>query len=303
MEGQAQAAPAPENTGGTFLTSPPPSPAAAPMDPAQAGAEAAIAAAKLDNQRPEWAPEKFWDADKRSLKHEDLGKAYMNLERLVGHEKIPVPKSDDDKDGWERWWKAAGRPDDPNGYEFKKPQLPDDMGYDDDTEKSFRTWAHVNGLSKKQAQALYDGYVKTQIEKHGAWSVAQKQAADKVRADLMREHGAQFEAFTRSATSAIDQYGDPEFRRYLDETGLGNDPRMIRVFGRIGSELAGETRLKGKPAAADNPADIDAAIAKFQTDNKDALFSKNHPDHDRVVKAYNGLFEKRYGTDPVMVRD
>ena len=48
-------------------------------------------------------------------------------------------------------------------YEFKRPELPSDLPYDEETEKSFRTWAHINGLSKKQASNLYDGFVKTQL--------------------------------------------------------------------------------------------------------------------------------------------
>lgn len=301
-DGHASAVQAPENTGGsTILTAsvPPPAPAAAP---APGSADATIAAAQTENARPEWAPEKFWDAEKRTLRQEDLGKSYLNLEKLIGYEKVPVPKSDDDQEGWDRWYKATGRPDKPDDYEFKRPELPKEMGYDEDTEKSFRTWAHVNGLSKKQAQNLYDGYVKTQVERHAAYATAQKQATEKAKADLMREHGSQYDGFVTSATTAINQYGDPDFRKFLDETGLGNDPRMIRVFGRIGKEMSGETRLKGKPEMGINEADLDTAITKFRADNQAALYDKAHPGHDAAVKEFNKLFEKRFGTDPIMVR-
>lgn len=298
-DGQAQAAQAPVDTGGaTILTStPPPAAALAPT-----AADAAVAAAQVENARPEWAPEKFWDPEKRQLRAEDLGKSYINLEKLVGRDKVPVPQSDDDEEGWQRWYKASGRPEKPEEYDFKRPELPKEMGYDEDTEKSFRTWAHINGLSKKQAQNLYDGYVKTQIERHAAWATTQKQSTDKARADLMREHGAQYDSFVTSATSAINQYGDPDFRKFLDESGLGNDPRMIRVFGRIGKELGGETRLKGKPEPGVNEADLDTAISRFRADNQQALYDKHHPEHERVVKDFNKLFERRFGTDPVMVR-
>lgn len=304
-EGQAPVAPAPENTGGTtLLTSAPPAAAAAPAaPPAPGSAEAAVAAAQIENARPEWAPEKFWDADRRVLKDQELGKAYMNLEKLVGREKIPVPQSDEDAEGWDRWYKASGRPEALDKYTFNRPKdIPKDLPYDEQAETDFRTWAFANGLSQRQAASLYDGFVAKQLQSHAAYATAQRQAIEKTRADLMREHGAQYDGFVTSATTAMKQYGDPEFNKFLDETGLGNHPAMIRVFGRVGKELAGETRLQGKPQITENVADLDTAITKFRNDNNAALMDRSHPDHARLLGQFNALFEKRYGTEPVMVR-
>ena len=266
----------------------------APAAPAPGTAAAAIQA--VQDGPPDYLPAKFWDASTKSPKVEDLGRSYQSLEKLLGREKVPVPVSEDDEEGWQRWYAASGRPEDPDKYEFKRPDLPKDLPYDEDTEKAFRTWAHINGLNKKQATNLYEGYVKTQMERHAAYQTGQKQARAKVESDLRREYGQQFEGTMSGARNAMNQYADPDFRQWLDETGMGNDPRLIRVFARIGKEVGGEQKLKGTPSAEANPADIDRAIVDYREKHKTALFDKRHPDHDLRAKEYSKLFEARYGS-------
>src|SRR5262245_59197561 len=103
------------------------------------------------DQRPEYIPEKFWKDGKPDV--ENLGRSYVSLEKLASSDnRIARPLADDDTEGWDRWHKASGRPDRAEDYEFKRPdKIPEEVGYDEEAEKSFRTWAHVNGLSKRQA--------------------------------------------------------------------------------------------------------------------------------------------------------
>jgi hypothetical protein len=276
--------------GATFLTNGVPE---APPAPPANGATEAIQGA-LDAP-PEWAPQKFWDPKTKTVRNEDMGRAYQNLEKLIGREKVPVPTGDDDEEGWNRWYAATGRPDTAEDYQFERPTLPSELPYDEATEKAFRTWAHVNGLNKRQAKNLYDGYVKTQLERHANWHTEQSQARSNAEQALRREHGQQYDAFITNARTAMTRYADPDFRQWLDSTGMGNDPRLIRAFGRIGKEMNGESRLKGAaPQQAASSQDLDRAIADFRGKHEKALFDRSHPDHNRRVAEYNSLFEQRY---------
>lgn len=243
--------------------------------------------------RPEWFPEKFWKDNKAD--NEGLAKSYMSLEKLLGSEKIPVPRSDDDVEGWDRYFKAGGRPDKEDGYEFKvdRDGLPKGF-YDDEAEKSFRQWAFANGLNKRQATNLHDAYVKANLERHKAWEDTQKQSKAKLQTDLMREHGAGYEGFMKSAKGAISRYADPDLVAYLDESGLGNDPRMIRAFGRIGKEMMGDTRITGQPKPTVDMRDLDASISDYRKQHQTALMDKSHPDHDRHVAHMADLYKKKF---------
>jgi len=292
----AEAPAAPATTGGSILTQGvPDAPPSKPTGEAPKGPENGIAVVTKAIQRPEWAPEKFWDADKNDVRKEDLGKAYTNLEKLLGGEKVPKPLNDEDSEGWDRWYAASGRPEAADKYDFKRPdKLPDGLGYDEELEKSFRSAAYASGLNKRQATALYDQFVKQQLDRHGAMQVHNQQARAKVEADMRRELGNQYEGALGKARSVMGSYADPEFRQWLDESGLGNDPRMIRVFSRIGQDMAGEQRLIGKPAPSISVQDAQRAIAEHRTKYAEALNDRNHPDHKMRLDERSSLFAIAY---------
>jgi hypothetical protein len=288
-----------QEVGSSILTEAPSAPAGGGNPAPQNAAEQALR--DVETGPPEYIPAKFWDSDKRVPRIEDLGKGYQNLEKLLGREKVPVPTNDDDEEGWQRWYAASGRPEAPDKYEFKRPdQLPQGLGYDQDLEGHFRTMAHVNGLNKRQANALYDAYVKTQVERHAAYETGQKQARTQAEQALRRMHGQQYEAKLTAGKMLMTQYATPDLRKRLDETGMGNDPALIDMFIKLGEQMGGERQLQGKaPEQAGNPEDAKKAISEFRNRYEKELMSKEHPDHDLRVREYNQLFQRAYGNDPV----
>lgn len=300
MSEQVAAAPAPSEAapppiaGNSLLTQGyAPAPAAAPVDPKDGIAQAAIAA-----ERPEWVPEKFWDAEKKAPRVEDMAKGYINLEKLVGSsEKIILPQAEDDKDGWERVYKAMGRPEAPEAYEFKRPEaLPEGLNYDEDLEKNWRNVAHQNGLNSKQAKSIYETYVKHQVERQAAWVTQQGQTKAQAEMNLRRELGQQYEGSLQSARMALQTYADPDYVQYLEQTGQGNDPRVLRAWIKVGKELGGDRQLKGKPAEP-NTGDAKRQIQEFDGKYRDVLFNRDHPDHKHRVAERNKLFEAAYGAE------
>lgn len=291
-----------EAAGSSLLTEAAPPPP--PVEDTPPPTESEVALRDVQEGPPEWAVGKFWNVEEAKRDYagyvsryaEEVSKGYKNAEQLIGRDKVPKPLSDDDEEGWSRWYAAAGRPETPDKYEFERPkELPEDLPYDEDAEKNFRTWAHINGLNPKQARNLYDAYVKTQVERHAAYHTHQKQIKSQAEMAMRREYGQQYDSAINSARTAVKQYADEDFYAYLDQTGLGNDPRMIRIFAKIGREMSGDTRLNGRPAQPEvNPADAERAISQFREKHQSALYDRAHPDHDRLVKEMNQLFEKAY---------
>lgn len=283
-----------DNQGSSILTADVPAGGGGNPAPQLNAAQQALADAQEVNEIPEYIPAKFWDKDRKTAKIEDMGRSYQSLEKLLGREKVPVPTSDEDDEGWNRWYAAMGRPEDPEKYEFKRPDLPNDLPYDEDTEKAFRNWAHKNGLNKRQANNLYDAFVKTQVERHAAYNDHQKQSRAKIEIDLRREYGNGYDGKVNLAKTAIREFADPDYLAWLDESGMGNDPRMIRAWIKVGEKMTGETQLRGKPAQEAQPADLDRAIADFRDKFKDALWNKDHPNHDQRNKELRKLYETRF---------
>jgi hypothetical protein len=290
------------SSGGSLLTAGVEPAAAAPQGGTPAGANGAPPAngtAPAPDAPPEWAIPKYWNPEKAKdpayLQEyaQTVSKSYRHAESLLGGERVVKPVSEDDEEGWARWYAASGRPESPDAYEIERPaNLP--IEYDEDGEKAFRTWAHQNGLNKRQARNLYDSYVKTQIERHGEYQKLQTENQRAAQDALQREHGQRFEAKMQLAKAALGKYADQDYLKYLDETGLGNDPRTIRAWIKIGEEMQGETRIQGRAPQAPNTGDLDRAIVDFGTKHRDALFNKEHPQHGWAVAERRKLYEQRF---------
>jgi hypothetical protein len=71
--------------------------------------------------------------------------------------------------------------------------------------------------------------------------------ADQLRASVEGETadpvfaGAKLADVTRISAKAIDRFGGEEFRGYLDETGLGNHPAMLKLLYQVGTKIAEDT--------------------------------------------------------------
>lgn len=100
------------------------------------------------------------------------------------------------------------------------------------------------GLTQENAQNLVNAYVAHM----DAQRTAQMQAwGDQARADKDLG-GANFDANVQTAQKAIGRFATPEFKAYLDQTGLGNHPEMLRTFHRIGKAISEDT-----PPAVNTP--------------------------------------------------
>jgi hypothetical protein len=145
---------------------------------------------------------KDWVAAKGLQTPADVIASYRALEATLGGEKVVVPKGDDDKDGWERLFKAAGRPDAPEGYALDKIE-----GIDPALATSFAAKAHEMGLNPKQAAAA----VQYQLE-----LVAEAQAAitERNRTEghaMAAEYGAQWaEEMDRAVRAGLRTGLNPE---------------------------------------------------------------------------------------------
>jgi hypothetical protein len=71
--------------------------------------------------------------------------------------------------------------------------------------------------------------------------------------------GKSFEEVTRAAAKAIDKFGSPELRQFLEETKMGNNPHMVRFAALAGMAISEDTtfdRGTGRGSAPKSDAEI-----------------------------------------------
>lgn len=226
---------------------------------------------------------------------EALAKSYVNLERMLGSEKIALPKSADDKDGWEKVYKALGRPDEPTAYEFKKlDDLPEGFEYSHELEGGFKDAAHKAGLSVAQAQHLRDWFVGQMAGQFQASKTDPEAAMAETLATLQKEWGNALGQKIESAKHAVKSLIGEEFLAALDETGLGNDPRLIKGFAKLAELTGADKEIVGTGAMRETPDQLKDRIREFEASNREALFDKLHPDHVRRVQQRAELYKQLF---------
>ncbi|MDQ3024180.1 MAG: hypothetical protein M3R04_07345 [bacterium] len=85
------------------------------------------------------------------------------------------------------------------------------------------------------------------VATHAQWAI---EATELVKTDPVFE-GKQLGDVQQVSAKAIDRFFGPEFRTFLDDTGLGNHPQMLKGMYQVGSKIAEDTTFeRGSTAPA-----------------------------------------------------
>jgi hypothetical protein len=169
--------------------------------------------------------------------------------------------------------KAVGdkAPDAPQGapdkYEFKPVE---GRTLDSETMSTFAEVAKELGLTQDSAQKILDRMAPQMAQRQQAqiesirteWVEASKTDAE-FGGDKIAENLA-------VAKKALDQFGTPELRALLNESGLGNHPEIIRLMYRAGKSISEDTYVGRSAGTGGKPLPksfADAASALYPNPN------------------------------------
>ncbi|HAS0837772.1 peptidase [Enterobacter hormaechei] len=148
-----------------------------------------------------------------------------------------------DKPAEEKEQKQEGAPE---KYEFKPAE-----GQELDTAalEQFEPIARELNLTNEQAQKMVDLYgtkIMPMVQKQQAeaWQKQTEGWAETVKADK-EIGGDKLTANLSAAQRALEQFGDPELKEYLDSTGLGNHPALVKAFIKVGKAMSEDKVVTG----------------------------------------------------------
>jgi hypothetical protein len=219
----------------------------------------------------------------------EVVQAYAHAQRAIGATKIPVPR-----DGvWDEVARERlGIPGEPAGYQLARPQLPEGVPYDEAFEQAALPVAHKLGLMTHQVQGLLDFYATHQAEAFAAAGRARQLEETRASEALRAEWGPDYTVKLSQAARAARYFGGEELVSLLNESGLGNNPQLIRAFERAGA-LLGEDTLKGNsPEGSAGLAPADAMRKARELMQKPGYLKREHPDHFDLVAEVNAMFER-----------
>jgi uncharacterized protein YpuA (DUF1002 family) len=217
-----------------------------------------------------------------------MAKMLVSAEGMVGKDKVVVPGEDASQEELDSFHNKMGRPEKDDGYELT---LPEGLKYSDEDMKSFRVAAHKMGLSATHAKALFDWHTSLSVEGAKTSSLKQKEALRTVEETLKKEWGAAYDQKKELALRAIRTFADADAFVALEE-GLGNDPRLVKLFNKVGEAIS-EDKLKGSVPIY-TPGENQDAINKIMSDLKHPYHDKKNPGHvaavEHVQKLYGALY-------------
>lgn len=151
----------------------------------------------------------------------------------------------------------------PDKYEFKPVE---GRNLDSETMSTFAEVAKELDLSQDAAQKILDRMAPTMAQRQQAqieairneWVAAAKSDSE-FGGDKLSEN-------LSVARKALDQFGTPELRALLNESGLGNHPEIIRMMYRAGKAISEDTyvgRSSGPGGKPQPKSFADAAAALY----------------------------------------
>ncbi|MCC3733703.1 peptidase [Rouxiella badensis] len=146
----------------------------------------------------------------------------------------------------------------PEKYEFKSPVEGQEL--DADMAAALDPVARELGLNNEQAQKLVDIYGKDILPKLEArqaenWAKQTEAWANEVKTD--KEIGGDgFVSNVGLAQKALDQFAPAGLRDYLESTGLGNHPDLVRFCVKVGKAMSEDTIVMSNTGGQRSQADI-----------------------------------------------
>ncbi|HAM5330728.1 TPA: peptidase [Escherichia coli] len=197
--------------------------APAPSEPAPAAPAPTAELAQPEGEKPQPGAEGDKPADPENPEAEKDGEK-------------DKPKDEKDK-------KTEGAPE---KYEFKPAE---GQELDSAALEQFEPIAREMNLSNEQAQKMVDLYgtkilPMVQQQQAEAWQKTTEQWAADVKADK-EIGGANLTSNLSVAQRAFDQFGTPELKEYLNASGLGNHPELVRAFVKIGHAMSEDKVVTG----------------------------------------------------------
>ncbi|HHT3856373.1 peptidase [Klebsiella variicola] len=176
----------------------------------------------------------------------EKGSEAQKTEEELAAEKAKTEEAERDK-------KQEGAPD---KYKF---QAGEGVELDAEALKDFEPVARELNLTNEQAQKLVDAYPKilagVQQRQAEAWQAQTEEWAATVKADK-EIGGDKLTANLGVAQRALDTFGTPELKEYLNGTGLGNHPELVKAFIKVGKAMSEDGVVTGKESGQRSAAEV-----------------------------------------------
>jgi hypothetical protein len=218
---------------------------------------------------------------------QDLAKSYINLEKLLGKNRIPIPEKPED---YETVYKTLGKPETPDEYQLPQEVIDLYQGSEQELNK-IKEMMHSADILPQQAEKLLSIYAQEESQRlqqiYSSLEAKKNEATQK----LQNEWGDRFDENMQRA-AAVYSHFDDDIKQVIDNSGLGADDRFVKFLSYVGNFMTEGDNLVDSQAAYQ----VQAENAQRELDM--ILNDKTHPywnqhagkQHTEAVKQVQELY-------------
>lgn len=186
-------------------------------------------------QAPAWKSQLAGDLQSQNVFDQfgtlnDFARSYLDIQSQYQQaQQAPrIPGAEASDEELAAFRQAMGIPDGPDGYEFQIENAPEEVSFDE-----FKQLAHELNLTADQAQRLAQWDIQRRASEQQASEAQRKASRDEALKHLQESHGEQWESKLEKALRLVERAGGAELRAELNDTGIGNNPKLIDTFIKI----------------------------------------------------------------------
>ena len=228
----------------------------------------------------------------------DLATQFVNSQKLIGADKIAVPGESATDEDYAAVYTKLGRPEAHDKYKLPDVKLPEGLTLSEDKLTTLRKTAFDAGLSQRQFNKLLTDHLSTVATEFEAAKASRAEARANAENTLKTEFKDNYAANVDIARSVVEQFGGTELKALLEETGIGNNPHMVRMLFKLGNQMMEDVAKGGGKnlLIVKDETSAKKEIAQLRMDEtfQKQLTSDSSPMHQAAVERWTELHKKAY---------
>jgi hypothetical protein len=216
--------------------------------------------------------------------------------------RIKIPGKDASDEDRVKYRTALGVPEEPDGYEFEKPEYMTDEEFDGEQFQGLVTGLqsvlHEAGTPPHIAQTVMDYYHKLESEGRAAVEANDKIAIEQAEAALRKEWGKDYEMNVKFGDASLERMDATELKQLelKDGTLLGSYPGFLKYTGRTGRGM-GEGTLQVGLGGTEAGADLQTKVDELTKQEHDANARGDSDAAQKFNAERKVILEKIHGPD------
>ena len=218
-----------------------------------------------------------------------LLKSYVHGQRMIGKDKVVIPTEKSSEAEWNDFYAKLGKPTELDKFTLEKG---DDSPLEDEYIDSFRKAAFEANILPGQAQKLLQALNQYESDSNARFIEQGKAQLAEATEGLKSEWGEAFQHNVQLSQKAAREFGGDEFIQYLNESGLGNDVNLVKIFNKIGKTMFKEDSPEAGRATGGvmTPDEARAKFDEIMRDPNDPYHNASTIGHKRRVEEVQKLF-------------